>query len=130
MAELGQSRRNFLRSLIALAAGGWFLGKFLTPRAKRKKTLLSVPKGDLPRDGGLVYREARIAVLDRGGRVYALNLVCTHLGCTVNVTPAGLVCPCHGSEFDREGKVLKGPADRALERYEVQLVGDNYHVQV
>ncbi|MBU5638425.1 Rieske (2Fe-2S) protein [Geomonas sp. Red69] len=128
MAELGQSRRNFLGTLIALAAGGWFLGKFLAPQQRRKKTLLTVAKRDLPHDGALVYREARIALLNRGGRVYALNLVCTHLGCTVNVTPAGLVCPCHGSEFDREGRVVKGPADRALERYQVNAVGDTYQV--
>ncbi|MBJ6798750.1 QcrA and Rieske domain-containing protein [Geomonas propionica] len=130
MAELGQSRRTFLGTLITLAAGGWFLGKFLTPKGKRKKTLLTVAQSDLPRDGALVYREARIALLDRGGQVYALDLVCTHLGCTVNVTPTGLVCPCHGSEFDREGRVLKGPADRALPRYKVELVGENYHVHV
>lgn len=130
MAELSQSRRSFLGTLIALAAGGLFLAKFLTPKVRRRKTLLTVAKGDLPRDGALVYREARIAVLSEGERVYALNLVCTHLGCTVNVTPTGLVCPCHGSEFDREGRVLKGPADRALERYEVAAVGDSYHVQV
>ncbi|WP_224959305.1 QcrA and Rieske domain-containing protein [Geomonas subterranea] len=130
MAELGQSRRSFIGTLIALVAGGMFLGKFLAPRPRHTKTLLAVPKGDLPRDGALVYREARIAVMSRGGRVYALNLVCTHLGCTVNVTPAGLICPCHGSEFDSEGRVLKGPADRALERYEVQLVGESYQVQV
>ncbi len=42
---------------------------------------------------------------------YALSLVCTHLGCTVTVTEDDLACPCHGSRFDRQGKVLKGPAD-------------------
>ena len=130
MAQPGQSRRTFLGTLIALAAGGWFLGKFLTPKVGRKKTLLSVPKGELPRDGALVYREARIAVIRNAERVYALNLVCTHLGCTVNVTPTGLVCPCHGSAFDREGQVLAGPADRPLARYQVTSSGDAWHVQV
>lgn len=130
MAEPGQSRRSFLGALIALVLGGWALGRFLTPRVKRKKTLLTVAREELPQDGALVYREARIAVLREGERVYALDLVCTHLGCTVNVTPTGLVCPCHGSAFDREGRVLKGPADRALKRYEVTKVGEAYHVQV
>lgn len=130
MAEPRQSRRNFLGALIALAVGGWGLGKFLTPRGKRKKTILTVAREELPRDGALVYREARIAVMRDGERVYALDLVCTHLGCTVNVTPTGLACPCHGSAFDREGRVLKGPADRALKRYEVTRVGESYHVQV
>lgn len=129
MAELRQSRRSFLGTLISLVVGGWLLGKFLTLKVRRKKTLLTIPKEDLPQDGALVYREARIAVLSNGEHVYALNLVCTHLGCTVNVTPSGLVCPCHGSAFDKEGRVLKGPADRALERYEVVTVGEKYQVQ-
>lgn len=130
MAEPRQSRRRFLGALIAFAVGGWSLSRFLTPRGKRKKTILTVAREELPQDGALVYREARIAVMRDGERVYALDLVCTHLGCTVNVTPAGLVCPCHGSAFDREGRVLKGPADRALKRYEVTQVGETYRVQV
>ena len=106
------------------------LGKFLTPRVRQKRTLLTVAKSELPLDGALIYREARVALLRQGEQVYALNLVCTHLGCTVNVTPTELICPCHGSSFDREGKVLKGPADRALERYQVEASGESYRVLV
>lgn len=130
MEKLSQSRRGFLGTLISLVAGFWLLGKFLTPKVRRKKTLLTVAKADLPPDGALVYRESRVAVLRRGESVYALNLVCTHLGCTVNVTPTGLVCPCHGSSFDRDGNVLEGPADRPLERYQVELEGEQYRVLV
>ena len=40
---------------------------------------------------------------------------CTHLGCRINKTDKGvLVCPCHGSSFNLEGKVLTGPATRNL----------------
>ncbi|WP_026841271.1 QcrA and Rieske domain-containing protein [Citrifermentans bremense] len=128
MAETYRSRRSFLAALISLLAGGWLIGNFLTPKLRRKKTLLTVAKAELPQDGALVYREARVALLRRGEKVYALDLVCTHLGCTVNVTPAGLVCPCHGSSFDREGKVLEGPADRPLKRYAVEADGGQYRV--
>jgi len=130
MADTHQSRRNFIGTLISLAAGGWLLGKFLTPKVRRKKTLLTVAKSELPLEGALVYREARVALLRQGEDVYALNLVCTHLGCTVNVTATGLVCPCHGSRFDRQGNVLEGPADRPLERYEVEAGGEGYRVLV
>ncbi|HEU0300071.1 MAG TPA: ubiquinol-cytochrome c reductase iron-sulfur subunit, partial [Longimicrobium sp.] len=46
-----------------------------------------------------------------------LSPVCTHLGCTVNIEGALLVCPCHGSTYDRSGAVLRGPAERPLRRY-------------
>jgi len=130
MAKPDRSRRRFLGTLVSLLAGSFFLGKFLTPKVRQKKTLLSVAKAELPQDGALVYREARVAVLRQGDEVYALNLICTHLGCTVTVTPTGLICPCHGSTFDRAGNVLQGPADRPLERYRVESSGDHYQVLV
>ena len=130
MAEAGQSRRKFIATLILSLAGLFSLGRFLTPRVRQRKTLLRAAKADLPVHGALVYKEARVAVMREGDVVYALNLVCTHLGCTVNVTPTELVCPCHGSSFDRQGRVLKGPADRPLLRYRVEERGDCFEVVV
>lgn len=47
---------------------------------------------------------------------YALNAVCTHLGClTVWKPDTGVIaCPCHGSTFQRDGAVIAGPAPRPL----------------
>lgn len=47
---------------------------------------------------------------------YALNAVCTHLGCVVpwNVAENKFMCPCHGSQYDNTGKVIRGPAPRSL----------------
>lgn len=56
-----------------------------------------------------------------GGRYAALSPICTHLQCTVNVEGPRLVCPCHGSTYDREGQVLRGPAQRALTRFPTTL---------
>lgn len=70
----------------------------------------------IPLGGALVYKQSRVAIIRREQEIYALSLICTHLGCTVNVTAENLVCPCHGSVFDREGKVLKGPSDKPLKR--------------
>ena len=44
----------------------------------------------------------------------ALSLVCPHLGCTVEPQPDGFACPCHGSRFDPQGKLLHGPAGKPL----------------
>jgi len=101
------------------------VGRFLSPRVGRKSLLLTVPADEVPPEGALVYREARVAVIRDGGELYALNLVCTHLGCAVTVTATDLVCPCHGSVYDRQGKVLKGPATRPLPRYRMERRGEN-----
>ena len=65
-----------------------------------------------------------IYVLTGASGYAALSPVCTHKGCTVDVNGARLVCPCHGSTYDREGRGLKGPAERALARYAVTREGD------
>jgi len=47
---------------------------------------------------------------------YAINAVCTHLGCVVpwNLAALKYMCPCHGSQYDATGKVIRGPAPLSL----------------
>jgi nitrite reductase/ring-hydroxylating ferredoxin subunit len=53
----------------------------------------------------------------------AFSAICTHMGCTVNVDGAVLVCPCHGSRYDAlTGAVTRGPAVRNLEAIAVHVV--------
>ena len=130
MAKTDRSRRKFIGTLILFLAGLIPLGKFLVPRTLPKKVLLRVAKRELPINGALVFKEARVALLRENDEVYALSLVCTHLGCTINVTPTELLCPCHGSRYDRRGRVLKGPADRQLLHFNVEDRGEYYEVVV
>ncbi|MSP62818.1 MAG: hypothetical protein EXR72_21295 [Myxococcales bacterium] len=51
-----------------------------------------------------------------GDHLVALAAVCTHRGCQVEARPSGYDCPCHGSQFDLDGAVVQGPADRPLLR--------------
>jgi len=129
METIYQTRRRFIGTLIALPlvmAGLW---RFLTPKSIKKPTLLRLKVADLTSAGALVFRQERIAVMREGETIIALSLICTHLGCTVSVTPEGMICPCHGSRFDRQGAVLTGPAQRSLARLEVEQVASELVVR-
>ncbi|MFB2938932.1 cytochrome b6-f complex iron-sulfur subunit [Aerosakkonemataceae cyanobacterium BLCC-F154] len=47
---------------------------------------------------------------------YGINAICTHLGCVVpwNIAENKFKCPCHGSQYDSTGKVVRGPAPLSL----------------
>ena len=121
MENLPQSRRKFLATIALLCASAGMLWRYLTPRASRKRqVLLSAVMADVPPNGALVFRDQRLALLRDEAGPYALSLVCTHLGCMVTVSANELACPCHGSRFDRQGRVLNGPADRPLKRLDVE----------
>jgi len=61
---------------------------------------------------------------------YALNAVCTHLGCVVpwNKAENKFKCPCHGSQYDKRGKVVRGPAPLSLALAHVEFTGENKEV--
>jgi cytochrome b6-f complex iron-sulfur subunit len=58
--------------------------------------------------------------------IYALQSVCTHLGCTPNWLEGEqkFKCPCHGSGFYKDGVNFEGPAPRPLERFAIRLSDD------
>jgi cytochrome b6-f complex iron-sulfur subunit len=121
MENIAQSRRKFITTLTLACVSLGFLWRYLTPPAvSRRRVVARVPRTDVPAEGALVFLQERLALMREGDTIFALDLVCTHLGCTVTVTGSGLSCPCHGSRFDRQGRVLNGPADRHLGRLKVE----------
>lgn len=129
MAEVHQSRRTVLKLLFG-AIGSIGLWKYLSSTPLPHKPKLEVALKDVPPEGALVFDEQRVAVISSAGNFFALSLICTHLGCTVRITGDELVCPCHGSRFDRAGQVLSGPAPRALARMPLQIEGETLKVSL
>ena len=62
----------------------------------------------------------------------ALNPMCTHQGCTVqlNLETKELNCSCHGSKFAFDGKVTNPPATENLDIFEVKQEGNLLLVKV
>jgi cytochrome b6-f complex iron-sulfur subunit len=74
---------------------------------------------DLASDTVVVIRASDTAVT-------VLSDVCTHSGCTMNYNDSAkqLDCPCHGSVFSLDGKVVAGPANRPVKVYSATLVSN------
>ena len=51
----------------------------------------------------------------------AVSTICKHKGCTVELEGDKFVCPCHGSEYTREGKVTQGPSKADLKTFETMF---------
>lgn len=63
-------------------------------------------------------------------RYRASLLKCTHMGCRVEKSTNGYICPCHGARFSDEGKVTKGPALKDLVSYPTRSDELNIYIQV
>jgi len=89
----------------------------------------SVPAGNMSAlaVGSMLVMSNLVVARDANG-VYAMSAVCTHAGCLLDdgsqSITAGLYCPCHGSAFDGNGNVTRGPARSPLQHYAVTIAAD------
>jgi Rieske Fe-S protein len=122
------SRRIALKILAAGGAAGTFASACSSPAGSTPDAVGTVqaglvsdyPVGSLEPVGNLAVAVGR----DAKG-LYAMTLTCTHAGCNMavdgNVSPSGIVCSCHGSQFDANGGVTRGPAQEALTHFAVTV---------
>ena len=76
---------------------------------------------DFPTSGTLLQLDIPAVIYKVNQRFKAFSLICPHLGCTLEDNGSGFTCPCHGSEFTSQGKVIKGPAGADLSPLEVEV---------
>lgn len=96
-----------------------------------KITELATPGGMIQvRTAGV--RKPIIVMRLEGTNFRVLSSKCTHLGCTVqwDNDEQLLRCPCHGSRFSDDGKVVKGPAKQPLSEYASQVWGTMLQIRV
>ncbi|GAB4150891.1 MAG: cytochrome b6-f complex iron-sulfur subunit [Cyanobacteria bacterium J069] len=93
------------------------LKDFLASHAVGERVLAQGLKGD----------PTYLVVEDAGAIAsYGINAVCTHLGCVVpwNASENKFICPCHGSQYDAAGKVVRGPAPLSLALVHTDVTDD------
>ena|SRR5205809_3425421 len=144
------SRRQFIKTFLLFTASSTLLDKLWTASVLAEVRPLSVPEtgslslnlADFPalnKDFGSVrlgtsslsafHPTGRFypVIINRasGGQFIALNSECTHAGCAVPILNAAhlMQCPCHGSQYAIDGKVIRGPAGLPLQRFNTLLVG-------
>ncbi len=154
MSEDTKDRRDFL---VKLGIGAGVVGIGVQAAASVRSLLPNVSydapttvKLGLPDefpDGLKFLPEQRLFVFREGKVFHAVSAVCTHLGCTVRAealsqpetrevggAPLRLThrfaCPCHGSKYTGDGKVVSGPAPRALAWYPLAVSTDDGQLEV
>jgi cytochrome b6-f complex iron-sulfur subunit len=125
-------RRDFLKlTLDSLLAFGGLLGiagliRFLSYKTEPPQpTEFALGLAEsYALDSKTVLPQVPAVLIHNDSGFMALSLICTHLGCTVKVQPAGFACPCHGSQFNSNGYPVKGPASVSLKKLRVEQTSD------
>jgi len=129
-------RRDFLGLGAMAAALGAFvlatLGMLRLPKAAvlsspSKRFRVTLPE-TLAAGQAFVPPGRSVALFRDEEGVYAISLICTHLGCIVKASAEGFECPCHGSRFALSGSVTRGPAPSPLVWRKLTSSGGTYIV--
>ncbi|MFT3936926.1 MAG: Rieske (2Fe-2S) protein [Chitinophagaceae bacterium] len=130
-------RKEFIKTtcnICLLGAAGILLPQLIgcSPGASVYKTAIANNKLEVPanlfdkaalqlvRPQGWYYD---IAVQKNENNTYsALLLKCTHQDNQLTMSGNGYQCSLHGSQFDKAGKVKKGPAEIPLKSYETTII--------
>lgn len=128
------SRRDFFNEIAgcALAFAGIGAGvvtvEYSSPNVmfEPPTTFRAGSSDDYPVNSVTYLQDQQVYVVRTEKGLWAMSAVCTHLGCITQWKPESnlIACPCHGSKFEKDGKVQAGPAPRALPHFAVRLTAD------
>lgn len=137
--ELSPDRRRFLGVLIGLISSGISavlgvtIGRYtIAPALSNNNAgewtdvglLEEIPEGKPIKRNVVVSQDSGwgrfnsqrlVWVLRKGEQVTVFSAACPHLGCTINETANGFICPCHGSAWSADGERLGGPTPRSMD---------------
>src|SRR3954452_11060068 len=98
----------------------------VTPPPSAEAAGITIAKtADVPVGSGVIVDDV-VVTQPTAGVFKGFSSSCTHKGCAVNKVAEGTIdCPCHGSKFNLDGTVAKGPATKPLESKAVSVQGDS-----
>ncbi|WGV25641.1 cytochrome b6-f complex iron-sulfur subunit [Halotia branconii] len=103
---------------------GSILAKDINGNLIPASQILVEPPGTRALVAGLAAEPTYLTV-QSDGTLHTWGIVdnCTHLGCTFPWNPNDnqFQCPCHGSRYDADGRVIRGPAPLPLKIVSVNL---------
>lgn len=121
----------FLYFLVPPGSGGGGLGVNAKDALGNDITMSKWLKTHQPGDRTLAQGlkgDPTYLVVENDGTLatFGVNAVCTHLGCVVpwNKAENKFMCPCHGSQYNPQGTVVRGPAPLSLALAHVDVVDD------
>jgi cytochrome b6-f complex iron-sulfur subunit len=118
------ARNGFLYLSGALTLGGLLHFLDFEPNPAPKTEFDIGPASNYPLNSRTLLSDPPSVLLHTENGFSALSLVCTHLGCGLENNSNGFACPCHGSRFDVDGRVIHGPADKPLQSLRVEVTDE------
>ncbi len=138
-------RKEFLKSAGCMCGAGVIAGMLLTaescaPKKQLYKATVSAGKALIPLglfENGNVQvvnvqgLEEKVGVVKKtDGTFNAFEMKCTHAGATLKPVEGQFYCNLHGSKFDDEGNVVKGPAKTALKKFKTSMNAEYLEIHI
>jgi Rieske Fe-S protein len=133
------SRREFLKTVVisgGAAVGGFLLAGCGSPSGgnpsggltidltKAENQPLGTVGGTLALGANTLDPQGLLLYRSSDSTMLAFSRKCTHMGCQVGEFQSGVsTCPCHGSQYDTGGNVVRGPSQSSLRKYTATLSG-------
>jgi len=140
------SRRDWITYVLASLIGVFcglalfLIGSYLWPPRRPLEEPMRVEgwipvayTREVPPDSAREFAYGNIpgVVINDRGEMRAFSLLCSHFGCVVNWLPGRKVfsCPCHGGEFNSNGKAIGGPPEDPLNQFAIDVREDSIYVK-